>query len=181
MPFTFKKLKLPEIILVEPKVFHDDRGFFLESYKESDFKNNGINETFLQDNHSLSKKGVLRGLHYQHNPKSQGKLVRVLKGKVWDIAVDIRKESPTFKKYVFDELSEENNKMLYIPVGFAHGFVALTDNVHLVYKCTSEYSHEHDAGIRWDDPDLGIDWPVDNPLVSEKDEQLPYLKDAKIF
>ena len=181
MPFKFTKLKLTDLILIEPQVFFDKRGFFLESYKESDFSTHGIDEKFVQDNHSLSKKGVLRGLHYQLSPHAQGKLVRVIKGEVWDVAVDIRKSSHTFLKWDAEELSEENRKMLYIPPGFAHGFVALTDEVHLIYKCTSEYDPALDTGIRWDDPDIGIDWPVKNPLVSENDKKLPYLRDAELF
>ncbi len=181
MPFTFKKMKIPDVILVEPGIFGDERGFFAETYKKSDFVSYGISDDFLQDNHSLSQKGVLRGLHFQENPRAQGKLVRVVKGKVWDVAVDVRRSSPTFLKWVSVELSEDNNLMLYIPVGFAHGFVSLSDNVHLIYKCTDEYSPEHDSGIRWDDPDLAITWPVENPLVSEKDAGLPSLKDAKLF
>ena len=181
MPFSFKRLAIEDMIVVEPRVFPDDRGFFLESYKFSDFSNNGIEVNFLQDNHSLSKKNVIRGLHYQLTPKAQGKLVRVIKGSVWDVAVDIRSSSKTFKQWIAEELSEQNAKMLYIPPGFAHGFVALTDEVHLTYKCTCEYALDCDAGIRWDDPEIGISWPVKNPIVSSKDALLPYLKDAKIF
>jgi dTDP-4-dehydrorhamnose 3,5-epimerase len=181
MPFIFKKMDIPDVILIEPRIFGDKRGFFAETYKKSEFVENGIAEDFLQDNHSLSQKGVLRGLHFQENPRAQGKLVRVVKGRVWDVAVDVRKSSPTFLKWVSVELSEENNFMFYIPAGFAHGFVSLTDDVHLTYKCTHEYSPEHDGGIRWDDPDLGLPWPVENPLVSDKDAELPYLKDARLF
>jgi dTDP-4-dehydrorhamnose 3,5-epimerase len=181
MPFTFRKLDIPDLILIEPRIFDDERGFFAETYKSSDFKKNGISVDFLQDNHSLSQKGVLRGLHFQEAPRAQGKLVRVVKGRVWDVAVDVRRNSPTFMKWISVELSEENNFMFYIPEGFAHGFVSLTDNVHLTYKCSDEYSPEHDSGIRWDDPDLAISWPVDNPLVSVKDAELPYLKDARLF
>lgn len=181
MPFVFKDCEIPGPIIVEPKAFGDERGFFLESYKKSDFVKNGIDVEFKQDNHSLSTKGVLRGLHYQKPPSAQAKLVRVIKGSVWDVAVDIRKESPTFKKWIAVELSEENKKMFYIPEGFAHGFVALTDDVHLVYKCSNEYSPLHDAGIRWDDPEIAVEWPVRKPLLSDKDLVLPYLKDAEVF
>lgn len=181
MPFKFTKLEIDGLVVVEPRVFGDDRGFFLESYKKSEFASNGISEDFVQDNHSLSKKGVIRGLHYQHNPRAQGKLVRVVKGAVWDVAVDIRKSSKTFLKWIALELSEENNKMFYIPAGFAHGFAALTDNVHLMYKCTNEYDAKLDAGIMWNDPQIALKWPVENPVVSDKDKQLPLLKDAKIF
>ncbi|MCU0846295.1 MAG: dTDP-4-dehydrorhamnose 3,5-epimerase [Spirochaetes bacterium] len=181
MPFTSKNLEIKDVILIEPRVFPDGRGFFLESYKSSDFKKIGIPEPFVQDNHSLSVKGVLRGLHYQLPPKAQGKLVRVIKGAVIDVAVDIRKNSPTFKKWVAEELSEENHRMLYIPPGFAHGFAALTDDVHLLYKCTEEYSPECDRGIRWDDPEISVDWKIGKPIVSEKDEVLPLLKNAEVF
>ena len=136
---------------------------------------------FVQDNHSLSKKNVIRGLHYQYNPKAQGKLIRVLKGAVIDIAVDIRKSSATFLKYFSMELSGENNKMLFIPPGFAHGFIALTNDTHLIYKCTEEYDPATDAGIRWNDPDIGIKWPVEDPIVSKKDNILPFIKNAKLF
>lgn len=181
MPFEFKKMEIPDLSLIQPRVFWDERGFFLEFYKESDFVKNGITEKFVQDNHSFSTKNILRGLHYQLSPKTQGKLVRVVKGKVWDVAVDIRRSSPTFKKWVGVELSEENHTLFWIPSGFAHGFVALTDEVHLLYKCTEEYDSILDRGIRWNDPELKISWPVSNPLLSPKDEALPLLKDAEIF
>jgi dTDP-4-dehydrorhamnose 3,5-epimerase len=181
MPFDFRKTDIEGLILVEPRVFNDERGFFMESYKKSDFAANGIDFNFLQDNHSLSVKNVIRGLHYQHPPRAQGKLVRVMTGAVWDVAADIRRSSATYLKWVSFELSGENNKMLFIPPGFAHGFLALTDNVHLVYKCTEEYDLKLDTGIRWNDPDIGIKWPVINPVVSPKDAMLPFLKDAKVF
>jgi len=181
MPFVFNKCEIPGPVIVEPKVFGDERGFFLESYKRSDFVKNGIDVDFLQDNHSLSSKGVLRGLHYQTPPFAQAKLVRVTSGAVWDVAVDIRKNSPTYKQWVAVELSGENRKMFFIPEGFAHGFVALTDNVNLMYKCSSEYSPEHDAGIIWNDPELAVKWPVANPLLSDKDLVLPLLRDAEVF
>lgn len=181
MPFTFIKCEIPGPVIVEPRVFGDDRGFFLESYKKSDFVKNGIDVEFLQDNHSLSSKGVLRGLHYQKPPFAQAKLVRVISGAVWDVAVDIRKKSPTYKKWIAVELSGENKKMFFIPEGFAHGFVAITDDVQLMYKCSNEYSPQHDAGIIWNDPEIAIQWPVDNPVLSDKDIILPFLKDAEVF
>ncbi|HAR62510.1 MAG: dTDP-4-dehydrorhamnose 3,5-epimerase [Candidatus Margulisiibacteriota bacterium] len=181
MPFQFSKLSIPDLVLLEPKVFHDSRGYFVETYKESEFLAQGINYSFVQDNRSKSIKGVLRGLHYQLAPKSQGKLVSVIKGRVWDVAVDIRKSSPMFGKWIGIELSEENNRIFFIPPGFAHGFVALTDEVHLQYKCTNEYSGALDRGIIWNDPDLAIDWPVSAPIVSQKDSLLPRLKDAECF
>lgn len=181
MPFTFHNTPIRDLVIVEPRVFPDERGFFLETYKKSDFQKIGINENFAQDNHSFSHKGVIRGLHYQLPPKAQGKLVRVIRGAVWDVAADIRTSSPTFKKWFGVELSDGNARMLYIPPGFAHGFIALTDEVHLTYKCTEEYAPEADAGIRWDDPDIGIEWPEITPIVSEKDAILPYLSNATLF
>jgi len=181
MPFTMEKAPIDGLVVIELKKIHDFRGFFEETYKRSDLAAFGINEVFLQDNHSCSKKGVVRGIHFQRGPFSQGKLVRVLKGKVWDIAVDLRKESPTFAKWYGLELSEENSKMFYIPAGFGHGFSTLEDDTHLLYKCTKEYNGEYDAGIRWNDPEIAVDWKLGgiNALVSEKDEKLPFLK--KVF
>lgn len=178
MPFSFKSLSIPEVILVEPKVYPDDRGYFLESFKSSDFIANGLPECFVQDNFSFSKKNVLRGLHFQKNPKEQGKLIFVIKGSVWDVAVDIRRNSPTFSKWIAVELTDKQHEMLYIPAGFAHGFLSLTEEVYLIYKCTKEYDPMLDSGIRWDDPDIGIEWPINNPVVSMKDKNLAYLKYA---
>ena len=180
MQFKFRRLEIPEVILIEPVVFEDERGFFMETYKYSDFSNFGIKERFVQDNHSKSKKGVLRGLHYQKNPKAQGKLVRCIRGKIFDVAVDIRKGSPTFGKWVGVILSEENKRMLYIPKGFAHGFCVLSDEAEVVYKCTEEYSPENDRGIIWNDKDIGIKWPIKDPILSEKDKKHPTLKNADI-
>lgn len=177
MPFTFTNLPIKGIILVEPRVFPDERGFFLESYKESEFVRGGISCRFMQDNHSLSRRNVIRGLHFQKAPRAQGKLVRVIRGSVWDVAVDLRKDSPTYMKWLSVELSDVNNKMLFIPAGFAHGFLALADDVHLQYKCTEEYDAALDSGVRWDDPDIGVAWPVKDPVVSPKDRELPFLKD----
>lgn len=178
MPFTFTKTELDGVIIVEPRIFSDERGFFLESYKSSDFKDNGIDVDFLQDNHSRSTKGVLRGLHFQKAPKAQAKLVRCTQGRIFDVAVDIRPDSNNYKKWVGYELSGENKRMLYIPAGFAHGFVVLSETAEVLYKASKEYSAENDAGIRWDDPEIGVNWGYDNPLVSEKDKNLPYLKDT---
>ncbi|MDC7220360.1 MAG: dTDP-4-dehydrorhamnose 3,5-epimerase [Spirochaetales bacterium] len=179
MPFTFHKVDSIEgPVIVEPAVFADSRGYFLESFRKDQFAQNGIAEDFLQDNHSLSSKGTLRGLHFQTDPAAQGKLVSVITGAVWDVAVDLRKGSPTFGKWFGVELSGENHRMFYIPPGFAHGFLTLEDNTHFVYKCTAYYSPEHDGGIRWNDPDLAIDWPGNvEPLVSDKDGTLPFLAD----
>ena len=178
MPFTFTPLALPDVILIEPKVFQDSRGFFAEVYKATDFKMNGITADFVQDNHSQSKANVLRGLHYQNNPKAQGKLVRVVTGSVFDAVVDIRQGSPTFGKWVGTILSAENNNMLWVPPGFAHGVLMLEDNTQLIYKVTELYSAEHDRSIRWDDPAIGITWPFQQPDLSEKDLKAPLLREA---
>ncbi len=178
MPFKFSKVSMDGLVLVEPRVFPDERGIFLETYKKSEFVANGIPVDFIQDNHSLSILGVLRGLHFQRPPHAQAKLVRVVEGKVWDVAVDLRASSPTYKKWYGVELSGENKKMLFIPAGFAHGFVTLSEEAHLLYKCSSEYAPKHDGGIFWNDPEIGIPWPVKKPLVSPKDEVLPFLSQA---
>ena len=181
MPFEFERQKIEDVILVKPRVFGDSRGFFLESYKKSDFYANGINVEFNQDNHSKSTKGVLRGLHYQANPHGQAKLVRCSKGRIYDVAVDIRPNSKTFGQYVKVELSEENKHMLYIPVGFAHGFVALTDEVEILYKASGEYAPQADRGIIWNDKDINIDWNIDfEPLLSEKDKIQPKLSEINL-
>ncbi len=178
MPFSFKRLSIPEVILVEPKVFPDERGFFLESFKESTFKENGITTKFVQDNYSHSIKGVLRGLHYQKNPKAQAKLVTAIRGEIFDVAVDIRKDSPTYGKWVGEILSDQNHKSLYVPEGFAHGFLCLSDEADVVYKVNEEFSAENDRGMLWNDPDVGVNWPVDNPIISEKDKLQPLLEKA---
>lgn len=178
MPFVFKKLSIPEIILVEAKPFPDARGFFMESFKESVFADNGIKTKFVQDNYSHSIKGVLRGLHYQKNPKAQAKLVMALKGEIFDVAVDVRKGSPTYGKWIGEILSEQNHKLLYIPEGFAHGFIVLSEQADVVYKVNSEYSPEHETGILWNDPRLDIKWPIERPIMISKDLQLPHLEDA---
>jgi len=180
MPFSFKRLAIPEVVLVEPRVFEDERGFFMETYKMPDFVAGGINVDFLQDNHSRSAKGILRGLHYQNPPFAQGKLVRVVKGEIFDVAVDIRKGSPTWGKWVGVTLSEHNKNMLYVPETFAHGFCVLSDVAEVLYKTTSVYSAEAEGGIVWNDKDLNIDWPVKEPILSEKDRKLPALKNADI-
>jgi dTDP-4-dehydrorhamnose 3,5-epimerase len=162
---------IPDVLLIEPKVFGDDRGFFFESFNLKAFKEaTGLDVEFVQDNHSKSARGVLRGLHYQLPPKSQGKLVRVVQGEVFDVAVDIRKSSPTFGRWVGDILTAENKKQLWIPQGFAHGFVTLSDTAEFLYKTTDYYAPEYERCIRWNDPTLGIAWPLDGqPLVSAKD------------
>lgn len=177
MPFEFKKLELPEIILITPRIFRDERGYFLETYKHSDFAKAGITEDFIQDNVSSSGKNALRGLHYQKNPDAQGKLVRCSKGEVLDVAVDIRKNSPRYGKWVSVILSENKN-ILYIPAGFAHGYQAISGCAEVLYKTTKEYSPENERGIIWNDPDIGVKWNSKEPLLSAKDRLLPPLKDA---
>lgn len=179
MPFSFQKLDIPDVILIEARAFPDDRGFFMETYKRSEFEKNGIPWSFVQDNYSRStKRGVLRGLHYQKDPKAQGKLVLTIRGSIFDVAVDIRQGSPTYGRWVGVELSEENHRMLYVPAGFAHGFVVLSSEADVTYRVTEEYAPEVDRGILWNDPDLEIEWPIDSPLLSPKDEAMPLLKDA---
>ena len=177
--FRFTKLGIPDIILIETDKFNDDRGCFFEHYKESAFKANGILDLFEQDSFSNSKKGVIRGLHYQKEPMGQGKLVSALSGKIFDVAVDLRKGSPHFGKWVSAELSSENCRSLWVPVGFAHGFAALEDDTVVLYKTTHEYSKEHEGGVIWNDPDIGIKWPIRNPTVSEKDGKHQRLRDSK--
>lgn len=180
LPFAFKRLAIPDVILVEPRVFADERGWFAETYKRSDFEANGIPGDFRQDNHSTStRKGVLRGLHYQLDPMAQGKLVRVLAGEVVDVAVDIRQGSPTFGNWVAATLSAHNKHQLYVPPGFAHGFLTLTDHSEVHYKTTNEYSPPHERTIRWDDPALGIDWPHPLPMLHKRDAEAPSLADAE--
>ena len=178
----FIATELPDVIIIEPTVFGDDRGFFLESWSQARFSEAGLDLNFVQDNHSRSAKGVLRGLHYQ-NPNPQGKLVRVTSGRVFDVAVDIRQSSPHFKKWVGVELSADNKRMLWVPPGFAHGFLTLEEGTEFLYKCTALYEPSCDRNIRWDDPDIGITWPLDAdaPMVSAKDLAAPTFRDAELF
>ena len=176
MPFTFKRLSIPDVILVEPQLFSDDRGFFFESFKESDFFSNGIDKKFVQDNFSHSAHGVIRGLHFQKAPKAQAKLVTTLKGKIFDVAVDIRKNSPTYGKWVSEILSDEIHNLLYVPEGFAHGFCVISDEADVLYKVSNEYSQEHERSIIWNDPKLDIQWPIKKPIVSNKDNKLSLLE-----
>lgn len=178
MPFEFVPLEIPGLTLIKPKVFGDNRGLFLELYKYSDFFKAGIGEHFVQDNYSMSTKGTLRGLHYQKNPKAQGKLVSCVKGRIYDVAVDIRKGSPYYGKWSGVELTEDNKYSLYMPPGFAHGFQAISDSAVVMYKCTYEYSTVDDRGVIWNDPDINVAWPLINPLLSEKDKIHPLLTDA---
>lgn len=177
------RLTIPDVVLLTPKVFGDDRGFFFESFNAQKFAAaTGSDVQFVQDNHSKSQRGVLRGLHYQLPPKAQGKLVRVVQGEVFDVAVDLRRDSPTFGKWVGELLSGENKRQLWIPAGFAHGFVTLSDTAEFLYKTTDLYSPEHERCIAWDDPTLGIDWHFDGQaLLSEKDKQGVAFRDADVF
>ena len=179
MPFEFKRLEIPDVILITPTVFTDERGFFIETYQKDDFAKAGITGEFVQQNHSKSIKGVLRGLHYQKEPYAQAKLVRCIKGEIFDVAVDIRKNSPTLGKYVSAILSEENKNMLYIPRGFAHGFEAISDKAEVVYSVDNVYSKESESGIVWDDYEIKIAWPIKKPLLSEKDKKWPGLSQLK--
>ncbi len=178
MPFQFERLRIPDVILVRPTVFRDPRGFFLEMYKRSEFVSHGIPEWFVQDNYSHSVRGVLRGLHYQKPPFPQGKLVAALSGEVFDVAVDIRKGSPTYLQWVGVVLSGSAHQMVYVPPGFAHGFCVLSEEADVAYKVTAEYCPACDAGLRWDDPSIGIDWPIAQPVLSPKDAALPLLDEA---
>jgi len=162
------KCKLEGVLLVTPQVFGDDRGFFMETYNQQKAKDLGLPDTFVQDNHSKSSKGVLRGLHYQA-PQWQGKLVRVVSGEIYDVAVDIRDGSPTFGEWVGFTLNADNKQQLYVPEGFAHGFVVTSDTAEVVYKCTSLYEPSQEGSVLWNDPEIGIDWPIDEPLLSQKD------------
>lgn len=173
----FTETSLPGVILIEPRVFGDTRGFFMETYRADAFKANGIDETFVQDNHSRSARGVLRGLHYQE-PHPQGKLVRCTRGALFDVAVDIRRGSPSFGKWYGVTLSDENKAMLWIPPGFAHGFCTLADETDLVYKTTEIYRPEYDRAILWNDPEIAIEWPVADPILSAKDTAAPPLRGA---
>lgn len=176
MPFTFEQLEIPDVIYVEAQAFADERGYFLETYKHSAFLANGIPSGFVQDNLSHSRRGVLRGLHYQKNPMAQAKLVMVLRGEIFDVAVDIRKGSATYGQWVGMTLSADRFHMLYIPVGFAHGFCVLSDEADVLYKVTQEYAPDLDRGIVWNDPEIGVRWPVTDPLLSTKDAELPPLR-----
>jgi dTDP-4-dehydrorhamnose 3,5-epimerase len=179
----YKETKIKGVFIIEPKVFQDARGYFMEAWKQAEFDEHVGRTVFIQDNESKSSFGVLRGLHYQKGDASQAKLVRVIKGKVLDVAVDIRKSSPTFGQHVMVELSEENKRQFFIPRGFAHGFLVLSDEAIFTYKVDNPYAPQCDAGIRWNDPELGIEWPIDpaQVLTSEKDLKQPLLKDTEVF
>lgn len=173
---------IPEVLIIEPRVFGDERGFFMETWNAAAFAAVGLDLTFVQDNHSRSQKGVLRGMHFQ-KPGTQGKLVRVTSGAVFDVAVDLRASSPNFGKWVGVELSAENKRMFWVPEGFAHGFVTLADDTDFLYKCTALYAPEHEQTLAWNDPAVGIEWPLDgcDPIISEKDARGLPLADVPVF
>lgn len=179
MPFDLIETGPSGLLVLKPRSFRDERGFFLESYKESDFQSLGIRERFIQDNHSRSRKGVLRGLHYQEGEAAQAKLIRVVRGRVWNVAVDLSAALPDPARWYGLELSEQNGLILYLPPCFANGFLALEHDTELLYKCSAEYAPEAERGIRWDDPDLAIAWPSAPSFVSDKDAALPFLKDVR--
>ena len=173
MPATFTQTKFPEVVLVTPKVYQDDRGFFFESFKQSEFAAHGLEGHFVQENYSFSVANVIRGLHFQRPPKSQLKLVRVVAGEIWDVVVDIRPKSPSFGRWHGEFLSSENCRQLYIPAGFAHGFKVVSDGATVLYRTNAEYAPELEGGILWNDSAIAIPWQVETPVVSERDQNLP--------
>lgn len=175
----FEKTLLDKVWLITPRIFEDDRGHFLESFRKEIFKEKGVEYDFVQDNISTSTKGTVRGLHYQIDPHSQAKLVMAVYGEILDVAVDIRKDSPTFGKYFSAVLNDKNRNMMLVPSGFAHGFSVLSDTATVAYKCDQYYHKDSERGVRWNDPDLGIDWKTDSPILSEKDEKQPLLKEIQ--
>lgn len=181
--FNFIETKIKDLYIIEPKVFGDDRGYFMESYNRNDFVEAGLDMMFVQDNESKSRKGVLRGMHFQ-TKNTQGKLVRVTQGAVYDVAVDLRKESPTYGQWEGILLTGENKKQFYVPEGFAHGFLVVSDEAVFNYKCTDFYAPEYDSGLLWNDPDVGIEWPlegIDEILLSDKDKKQKRLKDLDLL
>ena len=179
----FTPTRIPEVVVIEPVVHEDERGFFMETWRDSSYKEAGINATFVQDNHSRSSYGGLRGLHYQVN-KPQGKLVHIIQGEVFDVAVDLRKSAPTFGQWASEILSAANRKLIWIPPGFAHGFLVLSEFAEFIYRCTDYYAPEHERTLRWDDPDIAIDWPLaqdQKPLLSDKDLRGVSLADAETY
>ena len=179
MPFKFSRMRIPDVVLIEPRIFSDSRGFFVELFKASDFQANNVPTAFVQANHSRSQKNVLRGLHYQLNPKAQAKLISVVDGEIFDVAVDIRRGSPTYGQWVADRLSGTNKKMFFIPEGFAHGFCVLSDAAEVIYYCSREYAPELERTILWNDPAIAIPWPVKEPLLSVKDSAGALLSQAE--
>lgn len=178
MPFKFKRMQIPDVILIEPFSFSDDRGYFLEMYKSTSFMEHGIEHRFVQDNLSFSKKGTVRGLHFQKHPYEQGKLVSAISGSIFDVAVDLRKNSEHFGHFVCVNLSSENHLTLWVPPGFGHAFMALEDS-YVMYKTTNEYNQQYDSGIFWNDPDIGIEWPNLSVIISDKDRKLMKFADYK--
>ncbi len=179
MAFSFTPTEIPDVVLIEVDTYPDDRGFFRETYKESAYAQSGFPWTFVQANFSKSRKGVIRGLHFQYEPAGIGKLISVTHGRILDVAADIRPGSPTYKRWVSAELSGENGSMLFVPPGFAHGFCALEDDCFVNYMMTGEYSPAHDAGVRWSDPDIGVRWPIDDPILSPKDANQVFLSEIE--
>ena len=177
MAFTFLPTALPDVVIIEPQVFADDRGFFMETLKKSDFVAAGLAAEFVQENHSKSLHGTLRGLHGQRAPKAQGKLVRAIQGEIFDVAVDARRDSPTFGQWVSVRLSAENCRSVYVPPGYVHGFCVVSPEAQVIYKTTNEYAPELEWGVRWDDPTLAIPWPVATPRLSPRDSRWPALAD----
>ncbi len=175
MAFTVTPMEIPDVLLVKSDKFYDDRGYFMELFKQSEFQKLGLPHEFPQTNMSFSKKGVVRGLHYQTGDTAQGKFVHLIEGKVRDVFVDMREGSPTYKKAMSVDLTGEDNVFLYIPAGFAHGFAVHSDKAIFLYACTKEYAKTTEGGIRYDDPTLNIDWGIENPIVSKKDRELPYI------
>lgn len=178
MPFTFSPTRIADVLVVEPRIFPDERGFFMETYKRSEFAAHGIGEPFVQCNQSRSARGILRGLHFQKPPKAQGKLVRVISGAIFDVAVDLRKGAPTYGQWVGVELTAANNKMLYAPAGFAHGFCVVSAEADIAYMTSDEYAPSLESGIAWDDADLNITWPVTVPQLSGRDRKWSRLRDT---
>lgn len=175
MPFTFEPTEIPEVVSIVPRVFPDSRGYFLETFKQSEFDAAGIPGPFLQDNQSRSVRGTVRGLHFQTGDYAQGKLVRCLEGEIWDVAVDIRPGSSTFGKWVARTLTSKGREMLWVPAGFAHGFQVVSEEAEILYKCTTEYAPHAEGGVLWSDPDVALPWPVPEAVVSDKDKILPRL------
>ena len=172
MPFAFERLDIPEVILIEPTVFSDARGFFMESYKQTDFAP-FVDGTFVQENHSKSERGILRGLHFQLGSHAQGKLIRVVRGEIFDVAVDVRPDSATRGKWVGTALSSNDRRMLYVPPWCAHGYCVLSETAEVIYKATAEYAPAHESGVMWNDPAISIDWPIGSPTVSDRDKKWP--------
>lgn len=178
MPFAFHRLEIPDVVLIEAKPFTDSRGLFAETYKRSEFLRKGISQSFVQDNRSWSRRGVLRGLHFQNSPHAQAKLISTIRGEIFDVAIDIRKGSPSYGRWVAETLSQDNHRLLYVPEGFAHGYLVLSEEADVIYKVSSEYSPENERGIIWNDPRLNIEWPIKDPILSSQDARHPTLADV---